>query len=244
MAKLVSADLKFSASQIKRAMQPAIVAQLNDIINRTWYQINEQARDIIDEEIRDTSEYRSLIEDTGHSLKAEFGIEDAESKLNEIIDTWVRGVRVTLKPVRFGGNRLVGGISIQAIDSSYKDVINLPEAHHDGYSKAAGEAYDIRWLEWLLLEGSDPQIYYFYVDDEWDPAQYESRTGLAVMKRGSASTVWRVPEWAAGYPGDNWITRAMAVASDKIQSLIVATISLRTPNNVVLTRPANTRVRE
>ena len=234
MARLIDINLKLSGSQIKKAMQSAIVKELNTIVNRVWYEINSEARDIIEETIKETSEYGSLIEDSGHSLKAEFGIEDPDSKLQTIIDTWLSGVRIILKPIRFGGNRLLGGIQIQAIDSSYKDVINLPEAHHEVTRKRNNEKNDIRWLEWLLTEGTNPLIYYFYVDDEWDPTRYESRTGLAVMKY-LESAVWRVPDWVqpAVY-GDNWITRAMQEAAQKVRAFIAASIGLQTPGNIGL----------
>ena len=227
MAKLVNASIQFSTQKAKKAMLPAIARELNNLVQKNIKRIKVESQLIIEEEIKNDEDgiYESLIGDDTEGLRAEFGIEGAFSKTQAIINEWVRGLQIDVKPIVASGTRIRGGFSLYAIDSSYQDVISMEEAHHLVERKNNQEVNDIKWLEWLLTEGQNPLVYDFYVTDVFDPERYESRTGLAVMKHSAlAGEVWRVPAFAAGTNGDNWITRAMKKAAKKIQSVIAILI--------------------
>lgn len=236
MANLFNAKFQLSQSGLKKALLPAIAKELGDLFRSVFYDIRAEAEFIIKDEIMEHPTYKSLVEYSGESLQSEFGIEEPETKLDIIISTWLNGVRLNLDPPHISGNRVRGGFSIQAIDSSYQDVINLDVAHHiaERAQRRGIDPYDIRWLDWLLLEGTNPLVYYYYVDTDLKPTD-NSRTLLSVM-RHNMSEVWRVPDFYAGTAGDNWITQAMDEASKKIQSMIILEITLKAKSNVVLRR--------
>lgn len=241
MAKsLISAGIKFSTRQAKQAMFPAIAQELNTLVNRNIKKIKTQAQLIIEEEIKNHDTYKSLISDDPEELRGELGIENAYSKIQSIINIWIRSLELKLIPVHAKGTRLSGGFTLQAIRKDFQDVINLEEAHHLAEFRYSPNIFemipDIRWLEWLLIDGFDMRIHNFEYTTDIDTEVYQtgrnrfeqanrSRTGLGVMKLSKdGATVWMVPARHAGTIDDNWITQAMEDAAHKIQSVIAILI--------------------
>jgi hypothetical protein len=73
------------------------------------------------------------------------------------------------------------------------------------------KGYSLPWLKWLLFEGSKPLIKNYSVKFG---SNKRSRTGQAIMI--SSNKNWKVPSEFAGTVTNNWITRAIDRASDKI----------------------------
>lgn len=247
MAKLISAKLRFSTQQVKKAMLPAIAEGLNSLMNRNIKKIKQGAQIIIEREIKEHDTYKSLVSDDPGELRAELGIVDAFRKTQVIIDHWVRSLVMDVKPIRAAGTRLAGGFTLQAIRSNFSDVIDMDEAHHLAELRHGakfiqglqGGQYvdDIRWLEWLLIKGFDAHVYNFEVSTDIGSSETfqtgrnrfvttgnQSRTGLAVMKLARGN-IWSLPARHAGTIDDNWITQSMEEAAAKIQAMIATTIA-------------------
>lgn len=233
MAKLISAKLRFSTQQAKKAMLPAIASELNQLMNRNIKKIQQGAQIIIEREIKEHDTYKSLVSDDPEELRAEFGIEGAFRKTQVIIDHWVRSLELKIRPITASGTRLGGGLTIQAIKANFEDVLNFEEASHPAelnhklsfleQLQGGQLVTEIKWLDWLLINGFDAQVYNFEVSTDIGENNH-SRTGLAVMKLAQGN-IWKVPVRHAGTIDDNWITQAMEDAAIKIQDLIAAAIS-------------------
>lgn len=224
MAKLIDARLVISQRDLKKAMLPAIAEKFNELFRAKFSTLYSKSADIIEEEIQNHPVYESIISQNPHELGSQLGIENALDKIYHILSIWRNSLRVNMIEVKAAGTRLRGGIEITAVNADYEEVLNIPEAHHIAERALLRgiDPYNIEWLRWLLEEGTNPLVYYYYYDTELTERD-NSRTGLSVM-RHDMSEVWRVPGQYAGTRGDNFITQAMEKAARRIQELIIAEI--------------------
>lgn len=200
--KILETDNKIY-NDILKALRP----QVDSYFKKAFNNVKNKLSDVVIQAIKDAPEYSSLI---GGELKAEFGLPDSESRVNNIIDKW-RKVEFSYQKVAITGQSLFGTFSLNMIRDDYSDVINLESARF-----ITEKGSQLNWLEWLLLFGNQTIIKDYNVIIGSDP---RSRTGMAIMK-GVKSGKWGVPPQFAGTPNDNWITRAIDAADEKIIDLL------------------------
>lgn len=201
--RLLESDADIS-NQILIAIKDILNTAFNRSIKNLKVKIPQQVKNAIISE----PEYQSLI---SGKLQYEFGIPDATTKVNKILDIWSNNINVNIIPVTISGNRLRGGFAINMIQSDYGDVLGDDSANVvDSKSGAV-----LPWLEWLLLYGNKIIINNYQV--QVGPNK-NSRTGLAIMVSSKES--WRVPPEFAGSTDNNWITRALSKLDSTISNII------------------------
>ena len=147
----------------------------------------------------------------GGSLQAQLGVVDSESKIMEIIDTWMDNVHVSTKA---GGSPLLT-ISIGVLSQGYADVLSLPASV---YQSDNGEM--IEWLRWLLVEGDKTIMDYFFLPGR----RTKSRTGLGIMVR-KGGREWSIPPEFRGTETDNFATRALESLDKALDTIVESEIN-------------------
>lgn len=166
-----------------------------------------RVRDLCNRALDDSATVQSLFDG---DLLGELGIPEISGRFAAVVEAIRDGVVVTARPVRVIGGRIEGGLRIGIVPASYADLLGLAAAAY--ISAPSGEV--IAWLDWLLRRGDAVVVVGF--DSFFDLSDSEraaSRTGRAIMRRGGS---WHVPEQFAGFPDDNFLTRALR--SDAVMS--------------------------
>jgi hypothetical protein len=203
-----SIEILESNGDISKYILNALLPQVNTYFENVFDKVSKQIEEIVITSIKNAPEYSSLI---SGNLKAEFGLPDSESRVNNIIEFW-KNIRVKYNTVKIKNNStLSGSFILTMIPSDYSDVINLPSAN---FTTEKGSK--LNWLEWLLLFGNQTIIKDYEIKLGPNP---NSRTGLAVMK-GTIAGKWSVPPEFAGIENNNWITRAIDNVESDINKLL------------------------
>jgi len=190
----------------------ALLPQVKTYFQNSIAGLDDKITNIVINSITSQPEYNALI---SGNLQYEFGIPDPSSRLTEILDTIKNNRIVQIKSPTVSGSKINASIRIEMIQSNFSDLVQL------GSAKVTSEkGTDLNWLKWLLLEGDTIIISDYSVVFGANP---RSRTGMAVMTRGGS---WRVPPEYAGNVKNNWITRAIDVASPEIDSAILSAIGV------------------
>jgi|LULM01.1.fsa_nt_gb hypothetical protein len=175
--------------------------------------ITDQLRKTVRDSLVATPEYQSIVQG---KLRAELGIPNSQSRIIEVIDTWINNMVVTVK----ASNNPFLQIEIGMIQGDYGDVLALPAAQYTYSSRRGGGT--IPWLKWLLLEG-DKRIITKY---EFSNNPRGSRTGMGIMI-SKAKGAWQVPPEFSGTSVDNFATRALDGIENKIDKIVETTIKGR-----------------
>jgi len=200
-------------STIRQMMLNALLEDVRDTFNKSIPQIKDKIQNLIIDAIKNSPEYSSLV---SGQLRAELGIPDAASKIEELLNVWTTNINVEIKQFKVTNMGLYGGFSINCIKSDFSDVLGTSAAQVE--DKIRG--YSLPWLNWLLLEGGKILVKDHVVVVG---SSTFSRTGEAIM-RTSTSSSWRVPPEFAGTERDNWITRAIDQLDDQISKIFQETI--------------------
>ena len=180
---------------------------MNDYFKKVYDSVSVKIQELVVQSIKNAPEYNSLL---NGQLKAEFGLPDADNRINELLEFW-KYMHVEYRPVKIVNGLLETHFIIHMIQSDFNNVI------HTGAAILQTEkGKDLNWLEWLLLLGDQTIIKDYVV--KFGPNS-NSRTGMAVMK-GVTSGKWSVPSAYSGTLNDNWITRAMDGADKDINRLL------------------------
>jgi hypothetical protein len=198
-------DLIDSNKEIAQKINRALLPQLNKYIDNIYQKIKNTIPDIVVKSIMSQPEYTSLI---SGKLKGEFGLPDAQTRINQILNTIKNSANITKNPTTIKNNKVSGGIVFKMILSDFQDLLSLGEA-----SFITEKGVKLDWLRWLLIEGDSAIIgnYQFIAG-----ASPYSRTGLGIMKEFGGA-FWRVPPEFSGSIKNNWITRAIDAASSTIE---------------------------
>lgn len=210
---MIELSLVESNARIEEMILRALVEDLNSTINRALKPITDKVRPIIEQAIKGTPEYSSLL---GGTLQGELGVVNPQLKLENIIDVWVKSTTVKLDKVTKLGKKLKGGLTLTAIDDNFENVTSMRDA-----IQVTGKGQQLPWLEWLLLRGDEVIIKDYEINT--GPRANRSRTGLATMvsvERGK----WRVPPEFSGTEQSNFVTRAIDSIDDNIQDIIIKQI--------------------
>ena len=169
--------------------------------------ITDKIRDVVKTRLISTQEYGSIV---SGKLRGELGIPDANSRIIDIIETWIQGISVKVT----AGNSPFLTIDIGVIKNDYSDVLSISAATYT-YTGRYSEG-TIPWLEWLLLEG-DRRIVNRY---EFSPSiKRGSRTGMGVMIEKTKG-FWQVPAEFSGTSVDNFATRALGGIGSDIDRIV------------------------
>jgi hypothetical protein len=197
-----------SVETIERAALKALRSSLNGMLTRSAAKIALKLKAMIRKAIQLTPEYQSI---NGGRLQAELGLADPK-KLDQIIDLWVDSVKVEVKRVRFGRNKITGGFRITAIEQDWSDALANPA------SKQQIKDGELPWLEWMLIRGD--QVIVRDYDVSFNPkAARRGRTGRGLMVKGKGRR-WRVPPQFSGTPRRNFVTRALDSIQRQVETMI------------------------
>ncbi len=210
---LLSVKVVESLPVIRARAKDAIALVLTSKFRRAERPLTDRFRQTISEAIKQSATYNSLVNsDSLDSLHAQFGLLNAEAKMEQIINTWMNNIKVTVKPIKRTGSQFRGGITIRAIKSDYADVLALPAATQTNTGPKGG---DLDWLHWLLIRGDEIIVANYKVSIPKGRRQ-KSRTGIAVMVK-VVGEQWSVPSEHAGTMDRNFVTKALnKLGLDKI----------------------------
>ena len=160
-------------------------------------------------------EYESLLLGP---LNAHFGFPKGSeaNRLDEIIFTLAKSIRVTHVRVAVRGRKLTGGLRIEMFKGDFADILSLTSAF---VHTAKGET--LPWLDWMLLKGDQIIITDYVIDFGKHPL---SRSGEAIMKEKTGG-IWKVPPGVSGTITKNWITRAVDESLNFIIKLTTASVN-------------------
>tara|TARA_R100000008_G_scaffold86762_1_gene81446 strand:- start:7593 stop:8246 length:654 start_codon:yes stop_codon:yes gene_type:complete len=198
-------------SNFPKEFQTYVIQEITNRVRRSSAKIRESVLKDLKEAVRKrffmSDEYGSIV---AGRLRAELGVPQSETRIQQIITTWINGITVKAKV----GTTPFLLIDIGILQSDYSDVLGLPAASYIYNSKRGGG--EIPWLEWLLLEG-DRRIVNKY---EFSPEiKRGSRTGMGVMIQ-KARGFWQVPPDMSGTSVDNFATRALKNIDREIDQIV------------------------
>lgn len=176
--------------------------------------IQDRLRIVVKHAIMDAPEYQSMV--LG-GLRGEFGFTDAQIvRIEQILNVWVNTIFVYVVKNKnvFGGSnkKIKAKLKIDIIYTDYHDVLGLPAASTTIETKA-GEIFEMKWLQWLLLAGDRTLV------TDWHVV-FKPGTGRSYMAFMAKKGMWRVPPKHSGTIDKNWVTKAMKVAEEEIKKII------------------------
>lgn len=203
-----SLKLLNSDADISKKILSELKFKINNVFLKAKQSIIQNIKPVVNNAIKSEPEYTSLI---SGQLKYELGIASPEI-VEKIVDIWTNNINVVNKPIKISNNKLIGGFSINMIQSDYADVLSSSDA----VITDANTGSLVPWLEWLLIRGGDILIADYQVKLGPNP---RSRTGMAVMV--SSNENYRIPSQFAGTENNNWVYRGISKIEDStIQNII------------------------
>lgn len=189
-----------STPRLLQRFMVAILPELNDFFRVKQGAIQDGVKKILEEAIKESFEYNDLLDGL---RRAEFGLDNPQSRLDAVIQVWLDSVKTTIIPIIISGKNFKGGMEITAIQSSYLDVLALRE------SIVFSKGGQVPWLEWMLVGLSSPSTFIKNYTIIFKPTIRGSRSGHAIMAK-SDNYDYRVPNELLGSQKDNWITRLIS----------------------------------
>lgn len=194
-------------------------SSINDSLHRAAINIRRDIQKMMDGLLRRSPEYISL---TTGILRGDFGLDDPEVRLDEVLKTLREAVDVSVVPVSTFGKELRGGLNIGMLRTGFTDILNLPGATNKT------QDIEIPWLRWLLLSGDRILVAGYHITYNISPAERRnSMSGIAIMRKGGG---WRVPPEFSGSETDNWLTRTFNVRV--IESIINKVVETNIKRNL------------
>lgn len=201
-----SIDIIETNAQIEQSILKALLRDVGKTMAKSAKILESKLPPIIESAIISQPEYTSLV---SGRLREEFGIPDAASKVEKLLQVW-KNVEVNYTKPTIKGGQIFSKITIYAIRSDYADVMGLPAAF-----QKTKKGQDLPWLDWLLNQGDKVIIKEYEIVD----GKRNGRAGNKVMKK-NVKGKWSVPSSFAGNPNNNWITRSI----DSVSSIIERTV--------------------
>lgn len=213
-------ELKFRDDELRKALTASYKKVIREAIIANAENLEEAIKERYATEVRKTPEYKSLRREAG-GLRKDFGIEEPDSALADVIDVLLRYVKVTINRATNDNNNYIVPMTIVVFDQrSLKGLLssNVGSYFSDGNSRWSGE--EIPWLRWLLTSGNTPvvvgyTVFYGEYSDE------QSRTGHAIMVDTNVSgKSFTVDPRYRGTAERNFLTRAAREVVPHIKGLI------------------------
>jgi hypothetical protein len=190
--------IKINQKQFNDGLKQMIYQNLNVALRKAAKLANTELQKLISDLLSSSSTYASLL---NGKLKSEFGLQNPEQALQDILKTLQSSVLVEVNPIRISGNVLKGGLSVSMIKEDLSDILALSSV------KYSSKTFEVDWLDWLLLQGDRVIIMNAHIS--YDAHSTKSRSGVAIMEAGGS---WRVPPQFSGVDGDNWITKTFGAS--------------------------------
>lgn len=203
--------IKTNKTDISMGIISSTRSAINSRMHLVAQDIRRDLQKTVEDLLKNSPEYKSL---SGGMLMAEFGLDNPDPALNDILTVIRNSIDVSVVPVMTIGERLTGGINVTILRNAIKDIINLSSGKYEG------KLFNIPWLEWLLTQGDRIIIAGYHITYNITPAQNKaSRSGVAVMESGGG---WRVPPQFSGTEDNNWISRTFnpAVIKSYLDSIV------------------------
>jgi hypothetical protein len=211
--------LKTPIKNIMTRAENIVVKTLNTKLKRAANIVKTKLPQLLINAIKESPEYWALshnvsIEGRGQSsLYGEIGIPDIKERMDSIIEHWANNHEFDVKPFKYVGSMLQGGLTFRAIKADYSDVLSLPQAQSI-VNSLSGHSTTLPWLEWLLIGGGGFIIRdYTYFQDP-SVAQF-SRTGTGIMISDPGGG-WSIPQEYWGTQEDNFLTRKLDAELENI----------------------------
>ncbi len=169
------------------------------------------AGELVEESVRASPEYQSLL---SGELRHELGVVDGAAAMQEVFAAIAEAIIVTHDPVGVAGQDLTGGLRVGILRSDLRDALSAASGTF------RSEGGNVPWLKWLLTGGGEVLLAGF----QYIPAERRgSRTGQGVMaqiKSDGRGHPWKLSQFQ-GTESDNFLSRALADAGDKMVQIIV-----------------------
>ena len=211
MAKNIFVKLLDTNDKISKDINAAIAEEVNKRIRKNRRKARITLRNLVPQWIREQPEMVSLSAEGVDSLAAQVGLPFGTGpRAADAIAAAVRGsLIIDFNTVNTGLKGLIE-FSIQPTD--FVNLLNLPNGVVYTELGAA-----LPWLEWLLLRGNTVIVGGY----SYEPAP-DGRSGGGFMQFGGS---WRIPPQFAGFPDNNFITRALENRNDQIEEILKGLIA-------------------
>lgn len=206
----LSFDVSIRMGGFEKALLEAVIKHINAALKSSRVDIENEIGNLFERSVKASTEYKSM---TSGVLKKDLGLIDPVDYLDDIINTIKENIVIKDTPIPNRSPINKGGISINLIRSSYRDILSL-----DGSSFTSKKGYLIKWLQWMLTQGDDVIIDNYVVSHNDYPSP-PSRTGEALMFKRPGG-VYRIPPQFSGLPGKNFLTRAIENKESEIVSIL------------------------
>jgi len=144
-------------------------------------------------------------------IRGELGVNREETRINNIVDTWIGGLILNTKPVMTSATSVRGGFILQMVKSDWSEVLSLPDAW---ITERTIRPLD--WLNWLLTEGSKTVV----IDYDFELNAGQGRTGQGRMLKNFKRRLWSVPPAYQGTQDNNFATQTIDRIHVEIPNMI------------------------
>jgi len=207
----VSLKLVTPIKEIESMMLQALSDEMNKRLSTIAEIMKAKFVFYVKNQLEDTDEYDELV---NGKLTAEFGLDDALTRVNAIIYQWAHSFEFKLIKIKPKVRTITGGLSISAIDASFADVLKMAE------STVFSKGGEVPWLRWLLLDGYKNLI----ADYDIRYGSYpRSRSGEAQMYKRPGN-LYKIPLEFAGTIDDNWVTRTFGDVDTELQKMLLIAV--------------------
>jgi hypothetical protein len=204
---MITVNIKESDGQLNRSIKKALADHINRKIRSKNRSLVGRIKRSVQNWVLSQPEIRSLLsEGVPNSLNSQFGLAKGSSQgiVNSIVNAVVDSTEIEIKKVN---QKLDGEIIFKFQPSSFANLLSLSSG-----VVVTERGSNLKWLEWLLLEGDRIII----VGYKYQPSE-DGRAGGGTMLSGSG---FRVPPNYSGTREDNFITRAFSGRSTELTQLI------------------------
>jgi len=192
--------LTISKSEFKNNVQEALKKKISRQTGTIQASLNENIDNIVLNRL--ISAVPTIQGDEYYQL----GVPDINERIQSIIRVVAANSTVV---VTAGSGKSFFTINIGVLNGDYSDLLSLPEAVFQDENKR-GLTVILPWLEWLLLNGTQPVVDKSFYDNK---PQYARVPGGGFMINNG---FWSVPASIAGTSEDNFLTRALRSIEDDI----------------------------
>ncbi len=192
-----------SSSKIHDDIMKSYVKDINKHIRRAVPKIKRRLQPFVFNAIFNCPEMLSI---RGGKLRIDLGVVSDPSY--QIAEAVAESVDVKITKFKYSGGSITGGARVNIQPTDNLNLLSLPDST---YITEKGE--EIPWLDWLLSYGDKIIIVSYGV-------LYKSggRTGGGIMTQGNAP--FQIDPRFSGTTSDNFITRALAKARNKLEGEI------------------------
>lgn len=193
-----------------KAILQGVVENANKIVQENLDRLVESVKQIIEQQIRESTTILSLTDYNG-KLRSDFGLNEAEAHgaVEQIVNYLLERVKVEFKPYKVWGMRITGNLEITILEANLNDLADATFGQYLSTSKRG--SFEITWLQWLLKAGDVVIIPQYNVLAKSNIKS--SRSGLSIMVEGLGS--FRMDPNHSGTPRNNFITRAIEDGDSK-----------------------------